>query len=849
MVSPQNKQLARILIADAVIFLFFIAGVQQIRLKAFLFPITAGTIEHLRLQEADDSVTQLGLHVGDSIVSIDGFTVSSNDDIEFICDGLEIGDIVSVNIIRNGVIQQRFIPLAACYGSRYVVVILLVGALFFFLGIFVLVKRPTDRAAQVYHWISISVGGIIMMTWGRYSIEPYEIGYLLRALFTASYVYTGALFFHFSLVFPQPKETIGLKSGFIFRWLETDKMKRLLRARNVFYAVATVLTLWLGVQFFLATNPVTIEGFHRFNFYFSICRYFFIATIGLGTINMVHFYRNAIDQAERQKYRWTLVGSIVGAHGYMIAWMIPNLIGIKPLFAEDFVIILSAIAPISFAISILKYHVMDIDLLIKRSTVYAIVLIVLITMYIVIVALAGELIGATIASMPLGIQTAAAVAIALLFDPVRKRVQRFVDKKFFRVQYNFLETQRHFIHDIKQSYDLIHLAELIVDKTDALLNVERIGFFYVRETDHQLRVLAHRGFEMLARHSIRLRMEELQLSLQMPIALEKHMEAGIAYEPINVRMLHRWGLAIIFPMLSETQQILGFLVLGEKKSGARFNQEDVDLLNTVTTQAGLAIERINLQLKYLLERAETERLKELNRLKSYFVSSVSHELKTPLTSIRMFAELLQSTKSIPRETMVEYLQIIEGESDRLASLINNVLNFAKVERGVKEYHFTEVNIHRIVEQVVRTMQYQLKMHACSIGTSLDAENSIIVADEIAVGEACMNLISNAMKYSTDTREIAVRTHNADGSLRISVEDHGIGISEKDQKELFTPFFRAHNSETQQVGGTGLGLSLVKHIMDAHHGEVLVQSQLGEGSTFTLVFPTLLQVSPTELTKQ
>lgn len=831
----KHRRLYFILLIDALLFLFFIAGVQHISEKAFIFSYTNSFTGDFRIKKLDRSVMQHELEIGDRVRTVNGQNTSSFDDLEFICDGLEIGEIVSLEVERNGIRETIVLPLVSYYGTRYVIIVLFVGCLYFFIGIFVLLKRPDDIAARIYHWISVSVAGIIMMTWGRYVIEPYGLGHVIRILFSAAYAFTPVFFVHFSMVFPQPKETPGTKSGTFFRWMEAQKMIRLQKTRQVFYVLAVAMTIWMGIQFLRATHPVSLDAFHQFYFSFFICRIFFMISIVFGIINFTHFYRSTVELSDRRQFRCAIAGTIIGSLGFM-TWIIPNLLGVSPLFPEDFIILISAAAPISYAISIVRYHIMDIDLIINRSTVYAIALIILVATYISIVTIIAGFIGSQTSSMPLYFQIAAAVLVAILFDPARKRAQQFVDKQFFRVQYNFREAQRKFVHDIKRSLDIIHLAELLVARTDELLEVERIGFFYLRESNFRMRLLAHKNFDVLNQRSIRFQIEKLTLTLQLPIALDDRIEAGILHDLADGTVFQRWDIAIVFPMLSETLQILGFFVLGRKKSGARFYQEDVDLLSSITTQAGLAIERINLQVKYTLERAETERLQELNRLKSYFVSGVSHELKTPLTSIKMFAELLESSKNLPEETVSEYLHIIEGESERLSRLINNVLNFAKVERGVKEYHFGVVNLNRIVEDVVRSMEYQLKMHECAISIELASEEKIIRADADAVREALMNLISNAMKYSSGKREIIVTTSYQNESTAITVADKGIGISPDDLEKIFTPFFRARDQKAQQVGGTGLGLSLVRHIMDAHHGHIDVQSTPGEGSSFSLLFP-------------
>jgi signal transduction histidine kinase len=273
----------------------------------------------------------------------------------------------------------------------------------------------------------------------------------------------------------------------------------------------------------------------------------------------------------------------------------------------------------------------------------------------------------------------------------------------------------------------------------------------------------------------------------------------------------------------------------------------MDLLAAMTTPAGMAIDRISLQQKLLIEKAEAQRLEELSMMKSYFVSSVSHDLKTPLTSIRMFAEILRTSRDIKPDRANEYLEIIEGESERLTRLINNVLDFAKIERGVKEYCLRPIELNECVEQVLATLQYQFRMEKFCVSADLGAGIPEVRADADAVKEACINLLTNAMKYSRDRKSIIISTKIIERSAAIMVTDQGIGISVPDRDRIFEPFYRTEDGKVHGAGGAGLGLSLVRHIMDAHGGLVEVRSTPGEGSTFTLRFP--LDSGPTESTSK
>lgn len=807
-----------VFVIDGVIFLICVLGIYHVAQKGgvpVVFDEWDGKVRCARL--IAPSYEQY-IQPGEFVKSIDGIRVQNVEDIEFILDARQVGEFLDFEIDGTEGTQIVAIPLTHYYSVLYIVIASIVGLLFFLIGVFVFYHRPDDKAAVLFHWGSMSAATMILVTSGRYTIEPEGLGIGLRMMFLLAQSLLPVLFFHFTFVFPREK------------WFSSRKYILSL------YSVGFVLGVVPSILFLQAASTISIDYFHEFLYAFFTARWFFVVLGVMALLSLVHSYRSAAEEPERKKLRWILWGLLAGVTPYLLLWVIPQIIIKEGLIPEEGMLVLSSLVPITFGISIVRYRLMDIDLILNRSVVYGLVMGLLLALYSAIVGALAIAVSTFTASTSFLISAAAAISVALLFEPLRVRVQRFVDQKFFRVHYNFREAQRTFVEEIKNSLDLHQLSELIVKRVDELLSVERIGFFTVKKPSERLQLWAHKNYDILETRGVRFETEKLKTRLNLPVAVSDKIEPGTPFDPADAEIFRRWGMALVFPMVSEHGEILGFLVLGEKKSGTRFTVEDVDLLNSVSAQAGLAIERVMLQQKLLLEHAEAQRLEELNRLKSYFVSSVSHDLKTPLTSIKMFAELLRSKKRTPSKAAREYLEIIQGESDRLTRLINNVLDFAKVERGVKEYHFSPVKLNETVRSVLRSMQYQLKMGKCLVRIKLSKRDCTLRADTDAVAEALINILSNAMKYSLKKKQIIVSTFQRDGYAGVRIDDNGLGISREDLNNIFEPFFRAHGGKTQQIGGTGLGLALVKNIMEAHSGRVEVHSTLGKGSSFTLLFP-------------
>jgi signal transduction histidine kinase len=224
------------------------------------------------------------------------------------------------------------------------------------------------------------------------------------------------------------------------------------------------------------------------------------------------------------------------------------------------------------------------------------------------------------------------------------------------------------------------------------------------------------------------------------------------------------------------------------------------------------------------------------RLKTDFVSSVSHDLRTPLTSIRMFTETLLLGRASSKEEEREFLQVIADETDRLSRLTERILDFSRMEAGRKAYQFAPAELADLVGQAMRACRPMIEEARFEVKTTYEEGLPPVEVDRDAMVEVLINLFSNAIKYSPNERSMLVRAFREGKRIGISVSDRGIGIPKTELCKIFDKFYRVDSRRSCEVGGTGLGLSLVHHIVTAHGGEVTVSSTLDEGSTFTVWLP-------------
>jgi signal transduction histidine kinase len=237
-----------------------------------------------------------------------------------------------------------------------------------------------------------------------------------------------------------------------------------------------------------------------------------------------------------------------------------------------------------------------------------------------------------------------------------------------------------------------------------------------------------------------------------------------------------------------------------------------------------------------LAYANVQREVHLSRLKSDFVANVSHELKTPLALIRLFAETLELGRVPGEQKAKQYYRIINKESQRLTQLINNILDFSRIEAGRKQYRLVRTDVARVVQEVLDAYRFQIEQQGFTLEVEMAEDLPEVEIDSEAIEQALLNLLNNAIKYSPTEKYIKLAVL-ADGKrLLISVTDRGIGVAKSDQKKIFEKFYRAENTLVHETKGSGLGLALVQHIMEAHGGSVELESTPGKGSTFTLVIP-------------
>jgi signal transduction histidine kinase len=226
----------------------------------------------------------------------------------------------------------------------------------------------------------------------------------------------------------------------------------------------------------------------------------------------------------------------------------------------------------------------------------------------------------------------------------------------------------------------------------------------------------------------------------------------------------------------------------------------------------------------------------LNKLKSEFISNVSHELKSPLTSIRMMTDMLHHNRVENEERKAKYYSAMLEESEHLSHLVDNILDFSRIDEDRKKYEIVNHDPDKLIREFIKSIREMIRVKGFKINYSCPEKVPFIRADRDAMLQVLYNLVDNAIKFSGTTRQIDIKLHSEDNEIQLSVKDYGIGISTNDQEKIFERFYRSRESQRLGIRGSGIGLTIVKKIVEDHGGYLTLDSRPGEGSLFTVRLP-------------
>ncbi len=555
-------------------------------------------------------------------------------------------------------------------------------------------------------------------------------------------------------------------------------------SRFILYVPPICLAAVQVSTFLYAYGKPSIEMARFYNGCYYLFRLYVILYLLLAIISLIFSYKRSEEDEERAQIKWIFYGLAVGLLPFLFLYQLPSLLKLTPVLSEEISQVFFIAIPVALAIAIIKFKLMHIEIVINRSLVYSLLTVFTVGVYLLFVLFSEKIFSRVFVVNKTLFSVIGVFLAAAAFHPAQKKFQDFIDKSFFRQKYDYRRTILAFNEKARKTFIKDELLDNFFNEIRNVIPVERLEIIPREDTPGENRT-----------------------ELTVPLTLS----SGKSF---------------------------GFLTLGKKKSGERYTREDIELLKTMAGELAANLDRIRLQEEVIYERASKEKLDELNRLKTEFISTVSHELRTPMSSIQGLAEVLQSGKIESKEQKEKYLDLMASECSRLSRLLHNILDFGRIEQQAKLYYYQKTLLQDVIQEAVDVFGLTLKSQGFSLALNMPERPVILEIDSDAIKQAVINLIDNAVKYSTDKKTIDIELVERDHEVEIRVTDQGIGIPLAEQRKIFESFYRVPGVERISPKGAGLGLKIIKHIMEAHGGNVLLESEVHRGSTFRLIFPKL-----------
>ena len=748
------------------------------------------------------------------VVRLDQFGIVEPSDLELALAKKTIGERTTLTVRRGSSTETLAIEIVPFYSNvPFPTIYLLIGFLGYLIGYLALGFRWEERRARILYWLALSFSLPLIVSGATYGLRSGWTTYVPMIFFNLGYPLAPALLVHFAYAFSKRRPKLILPPVYGVSLL--------------FGAAFTLLIL-------LSVGRSSMGIFRLYSATFTAFRAYMVALLLLASWTFVLAYREERLQEERAQIKWIFFGLLLGLTPFIFVYQLPKVLGLRPLLTEEFAAVFFAFIPLGFVMSIFRFRFLNVDIVINRSLVYSLLTLVVVGLYLFSLRIFQVIPLKLFAATGAGVSPASALLAAIVFEPARRRIQLLVDKSFYRQSYDYQKAILRFSDGARVLLSPSGLMDLLRSSLLAVLPVDRLEI--------ALSAPGERGSpdrEGSSPSERPPRPAEFPPGQVFALREAVSTEEGVDFSRAKALLDSRREIAV--PLTFKSMSLEGCLFAGGKKSGQRFSRDDIELLLTLAMTLSLNLERLYLQEEVIRERGVRERLDELNRLKTEFVSTVSHELRTPLTSIQGLTEILEAGRVKDPAARDEILHTLVSESGRLSRLLRNILDFGKIEQQTLVYEFKAEDIGGLLREFVTVFRPQLLEGGFALDLDLPGRPVLLSVDRDAIEQLMINLIDNAMKYSFREKRIGIALLERPDQVEIRVSDRGIGIAPDDQARIFEKFYRGGDAARINPKGVGLGLKIVKHVVEAHRGEIHVESRLPLGTTIRIILPR--SVSP------
>ncbi len=553
----------------------------------------------------------------------------------------------------------------------------------------------------------------------------------------------------------------------------------------------------------------------------------------VAVVMLARAFRRSKDSDERNRIGYVTVGASLTIAGGLTDLLPVMGINIYPL---------GIVSNIGFGImttiAMTRYRLMDLRVLLRRGFAYSLVSTVIFAAYGIMFLMFSTIFRYQNNTAAIIATVAALLVVTIFLPPAIGRIQQLVDRLFFRARYDHLLALNKFTQETRDIGDFPGLANSLVKTVTLAMQADWVSLLLPSSNDknfvvsmtnpepskRDLSILRNSMFiRWLARKNRPLKMQELDFDPYLQAMGDSEREE-----------LKNFGAQLFVPLLAKGQ-VTGILALGPRLVEEDYSQNDIDLLTTVTSQAAIVIENSRL---YSQEMARLKELEALDNLKSNLMRTISHELKSPLTSIKASADLLASSESQEEldQRKKRLYRALHSGVDRLERLVEESLGYAQMQSAHLQLNIARLDLRDVVDEAMKLVAPSYRAKNQKTNVSFPEEPCIAMMDPRRVERVVLNLLMNAMKFTPVEGEISVKMSKDDSQILTEVTDNGPGIPEGDKKFLFSEFYRGSKADGQKNAGTGLGLSIAKYLVELHGGSIGVRSSMGHGSTFYFSLP-------------
>jgi signal transduction histidine kinase len=765
-----------------------------------------------------------GIKFGDIVTAVNGHPVSSGDDLNRLVSLEKIDTPVTYTIIRGRQKIELSIPVSKFTLRDYLLyfpLVMFVGFVFYAMGLVVFYLRPNLPSSWAFLFFCTMAGLSI-------TASPEYCTNHVNAIPLVTLALTGPAALLLGLYFPVMNKARRYFIGYLL--------------------ITTPVIIFLCCYFFFDTLV-----FHKIVIIHNIQ---LALTVTLGISATIHGFYTSSDPVVLQKAKVIFYGAVVSFIGGAIIIIGTTLLSKMSIF-WGFIVL--PVIPLSVAYAMVKHNLFDVDILIRRSTSYILVsgiVLVLFFSLIGILSLAMQKVTGQSSQIAAVIST---IILVIVFRPLRSRIDKAIDRRFYREKYEYQGTIRKAGEVLS---GIIELEDLVKQMLDIIINAMKIerGCIFLRPKEEELFKLvvtgyysetpkidfkqAHQESEILSsEHPLIMRLERgynaLQINDVEQMSIYRHDRELI------LEAMQDFEVILVLPIIYK-HRMIGMLGLGPKANGSWYSSEDIGLLETLMVQTAVSIDNARKvdELKKMIElEASYRELVRLDELKDRFINMVSHDIRNFMTGIKGYTSLLsERLDDLDKERQARYLSIIMRESNLLAQLITDMIDLQRFEEGRMTMELEDLDLVKLVNNSLEQFMLAVREKNLTLERDMSSQEILVRGNADRLFQVVSNLLSNAIKFTPEGGWIKVgvkRINDMDmPAAVVSIMDNGPGVPLERQSTIFDKFQNVYYTKREKNQGTGLGLALVREIIEHFGGRVGLESEPGRGSNFYFIFNTI-----------